>query len=390
MAVVRFGPIVQAVRGTLGSCVFARQGGVAIVRQRPMKVNQESARQLEVRTHYSRAVALWSGLSQVNRDAWFRCAQVYRSTNPEGESRPMSAWLVFATVALRMLDTSLATETWWHVANPLCGNLENGTVRLDVWPGGPAQFVHSRGATPFPNFSAISIIYGLSVQRVFRTLPGWPGQSWKSVWHDASIGYSNNVSAGFAAMGGWPAIGERIRWRAVSHYPQWPGRTVMQGFSVVPNVGLELVVNGDMELPAPASSDPPTGWSVTGTGVLSRITTQPWGDVHSLKWTRAAAGGNTLLASGYDIVLTPGESHTLRFAARCVKGVPWAVIQYKTVADAAVNITAVAPAADGLWAEYEYDFTPAAGYTVCRLQLYCIDAAAMEVELDNVSVRRNL
>jgi len=390
MATVKFGPLVQSARGGLGSVVFARQGGAGIVRQRPMKVNQESVRQLQVRTQYARAVELWSGLAQADRDAWFRCAQVYKATSPEGESRPMSAWLVFATVALRMLDTPYGDATFWLTANPVFGNLENGTVRLDVWPGGPANVVHSRGTVYDDSFTATVILYSVSVQRVFRTLPGWPGQSWSRVWHDISIGYSNNVSEGFAALGTWPAIGERIRWRVVSHYPAWPGRTLTQGYSVVPNVGPELIGNGDMELPIPATGAPPTGWTVTGAGVLSRVVTQPWGDDASARWTRAAGGGVSYLYAAIGTGSVAAGTYTLRFAARCVAGVAWADILATEVGVGSVVITSACPPADGVWREYSYSFVVPSLWAAGRLNFHMTGAAAVDVEVDNVSIRRDL
>ena len=390
MAVVRYGPLVLSARGSLGSVVFARQGGTAIVRPRPMKVNQQSGRQLEVRANYARAVALWRGLGQADRDAWFRCAQIYKVVGPDGESKPMSAWVVFVTVALRMLDTPFACDTFWLTPNPVFGNLEYGTVRLDVWPGGPAQFVHSRGTIYDGSFTATVIMYSVFCQRVFRTLPGWPGHCWRKVFGDISIGYSNNVSEGFAAFGSWPGVGERIRWRVKSHYPAWPSGTVMQGFSTVPNVGPELVTNGDMELPVPPFGTPPSGWSILQNGTLSRVTTQPWGDDASAIWTRSAGAGNTFLKTGQDIDVSVAGTYVLRFAIRSVTGTAYNVLQLIKTGVWALSFSATPPAADGLWHEQEWSVVIPAGRTTCGLEFGSTLGQALEVQLDNVSLRRNL
>ena len=76
MAVIRYGPVVQSARGSLGGLIFARQGGTPIVRTRPKPFRPDSPLQLQTRSRYSTLIAAWRAGDQIRvqvpfaRDSW--------------------------------------------------------------------------------------------------------------------------------------------------------------------------------------------------------------------------------------------------------------------------------------------------------------------------------
>jgi hypothetical protein len=83
-------------------------------------------------------------------------------------------------------------------------------------------------------------------------------------------------------------------------------------------------------------------------------------------------------------------TYTLRFAARCVAGVAWADILATEVGVGSVVITSACPPADGVWREYSYSFVVPSLWAAGRLNFHMTGAAAVDVEVDNVSIRRDL
>lgn len=379
MAVVRFGPLVQSVRGALGSLVFARQGGAAIVRPRPLKCNQESARQLLTRANYERCVIAWRGLTDQQRLMWFRCAQSYRHSGPDGITRPLTAWQTFALVNLRALDAELVIQP---VPLGFGGYVEAVFVRLDVWPGGPVRLVHS---APSPVILWGPTFYDLSVQRMWRTWPTLPAKMLLRCWHALSLCSANTITSSFP---GAPGIGEYVRWSCISHLQAWPMSSRFSGMTQVPNVSDELVTNGDMEIGAVGAL--PTAWLLYGAGQFVLTGTEPFGDLKAGRWTRGAAAGDSYVYTTPTVNLTVVGSYTLRFAAKSQMGTAWDAIYAVWFGHYSVTITTAAPPADGLWHEYEYDFAIPTSMAAGTIQFALTNAGETEVALDNVSVRRNL
>ena len=379
MATVRFGPIVQSASGALGSVVFSRQGGTGVVRMRPMRVDRESGRQLEVRAQYAAVVLAWRGLSNAQRRAWWRCGQAYKRVDGEGVARTLTGWLAFSTVNLRAAGQSYGLQLDPDV---LWGDIEKVAIRVDVWPGGPVNLVNTTGT------ATTTVSLGLMVQRWWRKYETRPARLLAQAFNDRVFCRSSNVTAGFADVAGAPGVNEYVGWECISHLAAWPSSMKFSGVSRVPNVSGELVTNGDMELPAGGGGA--TGWSLTGAGTVGRISVGVWGDLKSLEWTRAAAGGSSYVKSGTDIDCSTPGTYVARFAAKSNAGVPWNQVIMSGGALGDVLITTAYPPADGVWREYEYPFTIAAGDTVKNIRFQSWGAPEILVYLDNVSVRRNL
>jgi len=379
MAVVRYGPLVQSVRGALGAVVFARQGGTAIVRTRPLKVNQQTARQLGTRAKYGRVVAKWRSLTDEQRLMWFRCAQTYRHAGPEGVSRPLSAWLVFAMVNLRMLD---AGGIMVEEPSPYNEVVESVGVRLDVWPGGPVNLVHSMVVGSSGSY------YRLLAQPTFRVWATLPGRTLRRTFHRQSLVHCDDVTSGFEETVGLPGVNEFVRWDCLSHLAEWPSGARFTGLSQVPNVSGELVTNATMELHFLNAW--PDGWHVAGAGSIDSSHVQTWGGYSTLLWTRAASAGSSAVYTDFNMDLSVAGSYVLRFAARCVSGTPWNEVFVATTSVVLAYITTPAIPADGLWHEYVCPFTVVTGYPGCKLQLSNYNASDMATHLDDVSIRRNL
>lgn len=399
--IIRFGPIVQSASGALGGMVFSRQGGTSIVRTRPLLRNPRTARQLQVRNNYNQAVAWWRAMSDENRLAWFRCAQTYRHTKPDGTSNPLTAWQTYAMVTLRILDTPYGLKAKDIPPDPWFDEIESLGIRLDVWPSGPVHMVHSRGTlTPDPP-DVKEIIYDLAVQRPFRTFPTFPASLFLRAWHSYSRTYSTNLlttynsiagvtNTTWATVAGSPTIGEFIRWSCVSHLPLWPSSTLWSGLSQVPNVSSELLTNGDFELPDDGGAGARTGWHVTALATIATEIHDVWGDAYSLKFTVPASAGTQYVYHDPNInVATPG-TYTIRFAARAVAGGSSLTVRlYSTGYVVLLNQSFNLPN-DGVWYEYQYSGLIAPGYNNAYLYFLRSVAPAAEIYFDNVSIRRNL
>jgi hypothetical protein len=379
MAVVKFGPLVQSVRGALGSLVFARQGGAAIVRPRPLKVNQRSTGQLETRANYERCVNAWRGLTDQQRLMWFRCAQSYRHSGPDGVTRPLTAWQTFALVNLRALDAGLATQP---VPFGFGGYVEAVFVRLEVWPSGPVRLVHS---APSPVILWGPTFYDLSVQRIWRTWPTLPAKMLLRCWHALSLCSADTITSSFP---GAPAIGEYVRWSCISHLQAWPMSSRFAGLSQVPNVSVELLTNGDMEIGAIGAL--PTGWTYAGTGSFVVTGTEPYGDLKSALWFRVAGAGSERVNSPGGIDISVAGTYHLRMAARCTSSTAWEHIWMIWDSGGNQTITLLCPPADDVWHELDYSFVVPAGKTTGNIRFGKDLGTATEVRVDNVSVRRDL
>jgi hypothetical protein len=401
MAVIRCGPLVQAIRGALGSVVFARQGGTAIVRQRPLKCNQGSVRELVTRGNYVRVVAYWRAFTDGQRLAWMRAAETYRYSGPDGVTKPVSGWVMYATVALRLVDGGNVTAAEIAEPDPWLGEVEKLGVRLDVWPGGPVNLVHSRGTLTVEPPDVIAVYYRVSVQRTFRVVPTLPGRLMLRAWHNSSRTYSNNLlrataepggatGTTFAAVCGSPGIGERVKWECVSHLWWWPAATIWAGLSEVPNVGAELMSNGDMEIPGWPGYTAPTGWSLQGAGTLTSETFDVWGDTASLRWVRAQGAGGTQVQAARGMLCEGGVTYNLRLAGRCVSRGDTIGVVLRDGVHTNQGIGTYAPGVDSIWAEWILPFTVSMPFGLCNVLFYYQHATALELYLDNVSVRGDL
>lgn len=112
MAIVRLGPIVGAISGSVGAVVFVAGGRSTVIRPRPI-TRHKSSRFLALsksRMHGLRK--RWRILPDLDRDAWDTHAALLNSTNTLGQSSPTTGYLLYIRVNLeRRLGFSNAVGT---------------------------------------------------------------------------------------------------------------------------------------------------------------------------------------------------------------------------------------------------------------------------------------
>ena len=97
MAIIRLGPIVGGISGTLGGVVFANTRKSTIVRPRPAPLSKSSPFLARSRARMYNLRRTWSTLTTLQQDAWRTAAADINSTNALGQSSPMSGFTYFIT-----------------------------------------------------------------------------------------------------------------------------------------------------------------------------------------------------------------------------------------------------------------------------------------------------
>ena len=91
MALIKLGPLVADIRGSIGGTVFARNRGGAYARNRTTPLNPQSAAQVAVRAAFGVLSNNWTTvLTQDERDAWDAWAGQVPVPNAFGEDRFLS------------------------------------------------------------------------------------------------------------------------------------------------------------------------------------------------------------------------------------------------------------------------------------------------------------
>jgi hypothetical protein len=202
------------------------------------------------------------------------------------------------------------------------------------------------------------------------------------------MNHSETITTGFGAVAGAPGIGEYVDWDCISHILWWPSSTRWSGKSIVPNVGPELVVNGDMEL-GPLNSDP-TSWHHGGSCTFQNSTTFVWGDNRSPKWHCAAAAGLVYVYTDQNINASTAGSYTLRFAARSVTSGVTVQALLRTPGYVTMMVQDFSIPNDSVWCEYSYTANLLATSANAWLTFLMSSGPAMDVYIDDVSIRRSL
>ncbi len=95
MAIARTSHLIGSISGTLGSVVFAQTRMGLLIKNRPLKNNQRSEKQLERRALFQRALSRWSKISGTQQKAWNTAAANFPQTNRLGVRSAISGWQLF-------------------------------------------------------------------------------------------------------------------------------------------------------------------------------------------------------------------------------------------------------------------------------------------------------
>lgn len=109
MALVKLGSLVSDIRGSVGGTVFTRNKSGAIVRQRTVPINPNTARQSTIRAIIAQVSASWApGTTQAQKDAWGVFAANMLQPNKVGEAIQISGFNQFARANQTLLNAGLA------------------------------------------------------------------------------------------------------------------------------------------------------------------------------------------------------------------------------------------------------------------------------------------
>ena len=112
MALLKLGPAVAGISGSIGGTTFARNRYGAYARQRTIPVNPQTSRQSAVRTAMSLCRDAWfSTLTAAQRTAWALYAGNVPMVNRLGESINLSGYNQYTRSASAMLNAGLALPT---------------------------------------------------------------------------------------------------------------------------------------------------------------------------------------------------------------------------------------------------------------------------------------
>ena len=148
MALVKLGPLVAEIRGSIGGTTFARNRGGAYARNRSVPLNPSSTRQQAVRAVFADLSVVWSNtLTQAQRDAWDNYADQVPLINALGESRKVSGLNMYQRANTLLLDT--------------------GGTRVDT---APTQF--TVGPTITPTFTVSAANDSIGITNLGNFTPG--------------------------------------------------------------------------------------------------------------------------------------------------------------------------------------------------------------------------
>lgn len=170
MAIIRLGPLVAAISGSLGSSTFRTTKFGPVVAARGLRPPGDSIFQRRVKSAYSVASRLWWLQDDATRLSWNIAAEVYSKSNRLGQRRGISgnqyfigycAWNggtpyastylppVYSTPPVATLTATEASDyitvAWALAANP------GVNVRVRVWgfrPNSKKSFSSARSWTP--------------------------------------------------------------------------------------------------------------------------------------------------------------------------------------------------------------------------------------------------
>lgn len=149
MAIIRTGPIVSDISGSLGSVVFVAGAASTVARPRPNKLFHSSPSLQRARSFISNVRRTWSTLTALQQDAWRTSASDINSTNALGQSSPMSGFNLFVKVNTELIQSTDPIRLTPPIngvhpvpINPAATFSDAGayTISADALPGFPNTF----------------------------------------------------------------------------------------------------------------------------------------------------------------------------------------------------------------------------------------------------------
>lgn len=95
MAIIRLGPIVSGISGTVGSVVFVAAGRSTVARPRPITRQKTSPFLARSKSRMKNLRNFWSTLTTLQKDLWQTAAADINRTNALGQSSPMNGYQYF-------------------------------------------------------------------------------------------------------------------------------------------------------------------------------------------------------------------------------------------------------------------------------------------------------
>jgi hypothetical protein len=309
---------------------------------------------------------------------WAKAAAQFAGANRLGLQRQVSGHCLFLGNAVRSLSAGLTPVS---VPGSLYTALFDVTPSIVIWPNGPAELL-----------IAESLLLGvpkLTVrgQRLVRTSAGLPGLLWRTVAHPIVGSYTANFWLELVALFGVPERLEWFRLELDEWLPGWPRALVSRYLVQIPNVGDELVYNGDFQI----GGKPAAGWITTGAGSLTRSTTFPYGDGFSGEWvvTDYASPSQIQTAGAKAWTQIAGQKYTYRVSYKCLAGNVTNQQIYIAGVGSQVLQTSL-PIADGEWHHQEIPYTATYGGSNTKLLVQNNAHVTCDVFFDNISVRKDV
>lgn len=377
MALIRFGSVIQAASGRLGAICFSRQGGTPIVRTQPLQRNHSSAAAHAVRASFATAEHTWRDLTTAERLTWVNAARQLPSANRLGLSRQISPFCAFLRCAISSLLDGIQIS---RSADPYPLTLMAHPLTVELSPGGPALVYSATGW--FSQYYSLAI----HAQRTVRTHPSLPGQLWKVVSRNPPAYYATNIWTQLTASFGTPVALEWYRFKLIQQFHSWPAPRITQCHVQIPNIGPELIYNGDFQ----TGSTPPPGWDVIGTGQLVQTSSLTWADLKSGEWICSALTANSYwqTTAAHRFTLTGGQSYTLSWAYRRGSG-NISGVRIIGTGMTTIDLYAALPGATGIWIRDQKSFTPDANATNCLFRVFNYTGVDVDLRVDNISIRKD-
>lgn len=108
MALIKLGPTVGQISGSVGAITFSRNKGGAYIRTRSVPTNPGTQWQTQLRGYLAQLTAMWPTLTTAQRDGWEAYDENVLLPNPLGDQRKIGALAHYVRSNVSRLQASLA------------------------------------------------------------------------------------------------------------------------------------------------------------------------------------------------------------------------------------------------------------------------------------------
>lgn len=226
MALVKLGPIVQAISGNIGGVVFHSGKRANVIARRPTKSRQSTQSTYLVRNALAKFTRDWALMDEEYRQAWRAYARAHPMLNRLGQSRPLSP-----CVAHRKWYLLISSRGWGPgvACQAPTGNITPTPIitALSFTAGGPYDVTVAAATWT-------TLLEYVFVQRYLEYGPRPGPGSYRYVGVDARNATTENWYSMFTAAGLDFVAGEQIRvWLRWQHSAWWPSGLVSATTTVV-------------------------------------------------------------------------------------------------------------------------------------------------------------